>query len=71
MSIDLAFTISGGREFQMLLIQLEKKFNCQLLIVITPKTLKRDYYIFLGYIWISAVMFLAYICNQYDLLIVF
>ena len=37
----------------------------------TPKTLKRDYYIFLGYIWISAVMFLAYIPNQYDLLIVF
>ena len=34
MSIDLAFTNSGGREFQMLTILLEKKFNCQLLLQI-------------------------------------
>jgi len=38
---------------------------------LSPKTRKRDYYIFLGYIWISADTFLAYIPNQYDLPIVF
>ena len=32
LSIDLVFTNSGGREFQMLTILLEKKFNCQLLL---------------------------------------
>ena len=34
MSIDLAFTNSGGKEFQMLTILLEKKFSCQLLLQI-------------------------------------
>ena len=34
MYMDLAFTNSGDREFQMLTILLEKKFNCQLLLQI-------------------------------------
>ena len=51
----------------------EKKWSSVWLMLsaaTAPKTLKHDYYIFLGYIWISAVMFLAHItirdfCSSY------